>query len=284
MRIFSLLFERQHIQWLISFFVLQPENSREDVFHGSNLAFTSAAYLSFTKGVDKVFLVTSFLTSQSFSFVFKHYSKCQNMSSSNLICNFLWVPAHFSHSKLNLNIWTPPSSFTFHILFRDRVLSFLFFHSRCTTVEVKNPWPQAWWSFQIRSKWQPVSRSTPVSPLCVYSIPGSAVCAFDMEQLARVFDGRFKEQKSPESIWTPVPDEVIPKPRCRCLSSMHTPVLRLLSANCKEENRIIYNVLSVQSCSSQIGLDLITKENTHHTSNDTFHRGCVVSARRNFGQ
>uniref|UniRef100_A0A671XGG3 Semaphorin 6B n=1 Tax=Sparus aurata TaxID=8175 RepID=A0A671XGG3_SPAAU len=45
------------------------------------------------------------------------------------------------------------------------------------------------------------------------SIPGSAVCAFDMEQLAGVFDGRFKEQKSPESIWTPVPDEVIPKPR-----------------------------------------------------------------------
>uniref|UniRef100_A0A8C5DJB5 Sema domain-containing protein n=1 Tax=Gouania willdenowi TaxID=441366 RepID=A0A8C5DJB5_GOUWI len=45
------------------------------------------------------------------------------------------------------------------------------------------------------------------------SIPGSAVCAFDMEQLAFVFDGRFKEQKSPESIWTPVPDELIPKPR-----------------------------------------------------------------------
>lgn len=34
-----------------------------------------------------------------------------------------------------------------------------------------------------------------------------------MEQLAAVFDGRFKEQKSPESIWTPVPDELIPKPR-----------------------------------------------------------------------
>uniref|UniRef100_H2SEX5 Semaphorin 6B n=1 Tax=Takifugu rubripes TaxID=31033 RepID=H2SEX5_TAKRU len=45
------------------------------------------------------------------------------------------------------------------------------------------------------------------------SIPGSAVCAFDMEQLAGVFDGRFKEQKSPESIWTPVADEAIPKPR-----------------------------------------------------------------------
>ncbi|XP_058876592.1 semaphorin-6B-like, partial [Acipenser ruthenus] len=45
------------------------------------------------------------------------------------------------------------------------------------------------------------------------SIPGSAVCAFDMEQLDRVFQGRFKEQKSPESIWTPVPDEAVPRPR-----------------------------------------------------------------------
>ena len=45
------------------------------------------------------------------------------------------------------------------------------------------------------------------------SIPGSAVCVFDMQQLARVFEGRFKEQKSPESIWTPVPDEAVPKPR-----------------------------------------------------------------------
>ncbi|XP_030220550.1 sema domain, transmembrane domain (TM), and cytoplasmic domain, (semaphorin) 6Ba [Gadus morhua] len=45
------------------------------------------------------------------------------------------------------------------------------------------------------------------------SIPGSAVCVFDMQQLAHVFEGRFKEQKSPESIWTPVPDELVPRPR-----------------------------------------------------------------------
>uniref|UniRef100_A0A8C0G6Z7 Semaphorin 6B n=1 Tax=Chelonoidis abingdonii TaxID=106734 RepID=A0A8C0G6Z7_CHEAB len=45
------------------------------------------------------------------------------------------------------------------------------------------------------------------------SIPGSAVCAFDMAQVASVFEGRFREQKSPESIWTPVPEEMVPKPR-----------------------------------------------------------------------
>ncbi|NXL67651.1 SEM6B protein, partial [Chordeiles acutipennis] len=45
------------------------------------------------------------------------------------------------------------------------------------------------------------------------SIPGSAVCAFDMTQVAAVFEGRFREQKSPESIWTPVPEDTVPKPR-----------------------------------------------------------------------
>ncbi|XP_034288702.1 semaphorin-6A isoform X4 [Pantherophis guttatus] len=45
------------------------------------------------------------------------------------------------------------------------------------------------------------------------SIPGSAVCAYDILDIASVFTGRFKEQKSPDSIWTPVPDERVPKPR-----------------------------------------------------------------------
>lgn len=60
----------------------------------------------------------------------------------------------------------------------------------------------------------------PNGPVFPCSIPGSAVCAFDMEQLAGVFDGRFKEQKSPESIWTPVADEAIPKPRYRWLEPL----------------------------------------------------------------
>ncbi|XP_017662806.1 PREDICTED: semaphorin-6A isoform X4 [Lepidothrix coronata] len=48
------------------------------------------------------------------------------------------------------------------------------------------------------------------------SIPGSAVCAYDMIDVANVFTGRFKEQKSPDSTWTPVPDERVPKPRPGC--------------------------------------------------------------------
>uniref|UniRef100_A0A8C0PBX7 Sema domain-containing protein n=1 Tax=Canis lupus familiaris TaxID=9615 RepID=A0A8C0PBX7_CANLF len=51
------------------------------------------------------------------------------------------------------------------------------------------------------------------------SIPGSAVCAFDMTQVAAVFEGRFREQKSPESIWTPVPEDQVPRPRPGCCAA-----------------------------------------------------------------
>uniref|UniRef100_A0A3P8V6D7 Semaphorin 6D n=1 Tax=Cynoglossus semilaevis TaxID=244447 RepID=A0A3P8V6D7_CYNSE len=45
------------------------------------------------------------------------------------------------------------------------------------------------------------------------SIPGSAVCAFSMDQIEKAFMGRFKEQKTPDSVWTPYPEEKLPKPR-----------------------------------------------------------------------
>lgn len=59
----------------------------------------------------------------------------------------------------------------------------------------------------------PHTRLTAPSHLTPTSIPGSAVCAFDMTQVAAVFEGRFREQKSPESIWTPVPEDQVPRPR-----------------------------------------------------------------------
>uniref|UniRef100_A0A674BBK4 Semaphorin 6A n=1 Tax=Salmo trutta TaxID=8032 RepID=A0A674BBK4_SALTR len=55
------------------------------------------------------------------------------------------------------------------------------------------------------------------------SIPGSAVCAYDMADVANAFTGRFKEQKSPDSTWTPVPEEKVPKPRPGCCAG--TPSL-----------------------------------------------------------
>ncbi|XP_053909837.1 semaphorin-6A isoform X3 [Cuculus canorus] len=62
------------------------------------------------------------------------------------------------------------------------------------------------------------------------SIPGSAVCAYDMLDIANVFTGRFKEQKSPDSTWTPVPDERVPKPRPGCCAGS-TSLEKYVSSN-----------------------------------------------------
>ncbi|CAN9503041.1 unnamed protein product [Ophioblennius macclurei] len=45
------------------------------------------------------------------------------------------------------------------------------------------------------------------------SIPGSAVCTFSMTDIEKVFSGRFKEQKTRDSVWTPFPERKLPKPR-----------------------------------------------------------------------
>ncbi|XP_062998298.1 semaphorin-6D isoform X5 [Elgaria multicarinata webbii] len=48
------------------------------------------------------------------------------------------------------------------------------------------------------------------------SIPGSAVCAFSMDDIEKVFKGRYKEQKTADSVWTAVPEEKVPRPRPGC--------------------------------------------------------------------
>lgn len=48
---------------------------------------------------------------------------------------------------------------------------------------------------------------------CLASIPGSAVCAFYMDDIEKVFNGKFKEQRTSDLSWTPVPDEQVPRPR-----------------------------------------------------------------------
>ncbi|KAA0709888.1 Semaphorin-6D Precursor [Triplophysa tibetana] len=45
------------------------------------------------------------------------------------------------------------------------------------------------------------------------SIPGSAVCGFYLDDIERVFNGKFKEQKNSDSVWTSVPEEHVPTPR-----------------------------------------------------------------------
>ncbi|XP_051848647.1 semaphorin-6C isoform X3 [Antechinus flavipes] len=45
------------------------------------------------------------------------------------------------------------------------------------------------------------------------SIPGSAVCAFYLDDVEHGFEGKFKEQRSPDGAWTPVPEDRVPSPR-----------------------------------------------------------------------
>ncbi|ELK06042.1 Semaphorin-6C [Pteropus alecto] len=45
------------------------------------------------------------------------------------------------------------------------------------------------------------------------SIPGSAVCAFYLDDIERGFEGKFKEQRSLDGPWTPVSEDRVPSPR-----------------------------------------------------------------------
>ncbi|XP_011829050.1 PREDICTED: semaphorin-6C [Mandrillus leucophaeus] len=52
---------------------------------------------------------------------------------------------------------------------------------------------------------------------CIFSgsssIPGSAVCAFYLDEIERGFEGKFKEQRSLDGAWTPVSEDRVPSPR-----------------------------------------------------------------------
>ncbi|XP_077115798.1 semaphorin-6C isoform X4 [Ranitomeya variabilis] len=48
------------------------------------------------------------------------------------------------------------------------------------------------------------------------SITGSGVCSFYMDEIEKVFNGKFKEQKTTESAWTPISEDKVPVPRPGC--------------------------------------------------------------------
>ncbi|XP_042297059.1 semaphorin-6C isoform X2 [Sceloporus undulatus] len=52
------------------------------------------------------------------------------------------------------------------------------------------------------------------------SITGSAVCAFYMDDIERIFNSKFKEQKNADAAWTPIPEEKVPKPRPGCCAGI----------------------------------------------------------------
>lgn len=62
------------------------------------------------------------------------------------------------------------------------------------------------------------------------SIPGSAVCAFRIDDIMAAFEGRFKSQRDSTSNWLPIAKEAVPDPRPgRCVEDSRT--LHTLSVN-----------------------------------------------------
>lgn len=51
-----------------------------------------------------------------------------------------------------------------------------------------------------------------------------------MADIEKVFWGRFKEQKTQDSVWTPFPEEKLPKPRYRALPLFNGKRVALASA------------------------------------------------------
>jgi semaphorin 6 len=47
----------------------------------------------------------------------------------------------------------------------------------------------------------------------INAIGGSAICAYQMSDILRVFEGSFKHQESINSNWLPVPEDKVPQPR-----------------------------------------------------------------------
>lgn len=62
------------------------------------------------------------------------------------------------------------------------------------------------------------------------SIPGSAICAFRIDDITAAFEGRFKSQRDSTSNWLPIAKEAVPEPRPgRCVEDSRT--LHTMSVN-----------------------------------------------------
>nr|XP_016929626.1 semaphorin-1A [Drosophila suzukii]XP_016929628.1 semaphorin-1A [Drosophila suzukii] len=92
----------------------------------------------------------------------------------------------------------------------------------------------------------------------VNAIPGSAVCAYNVDDILAAFDGEFKSQKDSQSHWLPVERDQVPKPR---------------PGPCVEDSRTLSSVavnfikthpLMEDSVPAVHGRPLLTKVNLHH--------------------
>lgn len=92
----------------------------------------------------------------------------------------------------------------------------------------------------------------------INAIPGSAVCAFNIDDIMEVFQGRFKSQKDSQSQWLPVQEEQVPEPRPgQCVEDSRT--LSSLAVNFVKNHPLME--MSVPAVYSR---PLLTKVNLHH--------------------
>ncbi|XP_065368622.1 semaphorin-1A [Calliphora vicina] len=90
------------------------------------------------------------------------------------------------------------------------------------------------------------------------AIPGSAVCAFNVDDIMEAFQGRFKSQKDSQSQWLPVQEEQVPEPRPgQCVEDSRT--LSSLAVNFVKIHPLME--MSVPAVYSR---PLLTKVNLHH--------------------
>ncbi|XP_053967128.1 semaphorin-1A isoform X1 [Anastrepha ludens] len=92
----------------------------------------------------------------------------------------------------------------------------------------------------------------------VNAIPGSAVCAFNVNDIMDAFEGSFKSQKDSQSQWLPIQDEQVPEPR---------------PGKCVEDSRMLSSIavnfakthpLMETAVPAVYGRPLLTKVNLHH--------------------
>ncbi|XP_033253389.1 semaphorin-1A-like [Drosophila miranda] len=92
----------------------------------------------------------------------------------------------------------------------------------------------------------------------VNAIPGSAVCAFNVDDILAAFDGDFKLQKDSQSHWLPVEREAVPKPRPgQCVDDSRT--LTSIAVNFVKNHPLMEKAVPAVH-----RRPLLTKVNLHH--------------------
>ncbi|XP_017867941.1 PREDICTED: semaphorin-1A [Drosophila arizonae] len=92
----------------------------------------------------------------------------------------------------------------------------------------------------------------------VNAIPGSAVCAYRVDDILAAFDGAFKSQKDSQSHWLPVEQTQVPKPRPgQCVEDSRT--LTSIAVNFIKNHPLMESAVPAVH-----GRPLLTKVNLHH--------------------